>query len=478
MHTSRKLIGPFALTSVTAALLVACGGGGGGSESAPPPAVNFGATAPLPTDIVGQALTMNCIDGADWQCSGSMLRTDNGVGITNSGVQAYGRSTSDLQVPNPSKTTATGLEPVSTAGGGVIDMRFRRNATTLAVTEAGMVMTNLGITWDDLVPRPPAIELFEPSQGVTKLNANGSFSRSNALPVPTTMSYYDWAALGATATQPNYANNRYFPRPGSPVSCPTAPVAGGTTETCGIIYTAGAFRTGGTDPDRTTGLRFHSDGDVKAGSPPGTAVGVPFAGNKGFRNLVAFSYNYANLGTWLTEETAEVDEWAGIDKEHTVNRRGVVAFGQTTTPSAVPEQGVVNYAGVVYGWYTPGGSGLVYYRATATLSVDFATRQVAIRITGAAEDGNPSNTVPLAAEVTTGLGDKKANVANYFTGAATSTGTTALKGGIGGRLFGPITAGRSGNVGPAEIAGSFSLLQDTPNASKAATVGGFVGRIQ
>jgi hypothetical protein len=50
-----------------------------------------------------------------------------------------------------------------------------------------------------------------------------------------------------------------------------------------------------------------------------------------------------------------------------------------------------------------------------------------------------------------------------------------MSGGIGGRFFGPVAAGRSGNIGPAEIAGSFSLLD---GATKASTVGGFIGRRQ
>lgn len=470
MHVSRNRLGPFVLTSLAAALMVACGGGGGGGGGSAPPAVNFGTAAPLPTAVSGST-TMSCIDGADWQCSGSLiLRTDNSVSITSSGVQAYGRSTSDLLPVNPSKTTATGLEPAS---GGSVDMRFKRNTTSFAVTRAGMILTNLDITWDELAPRPPAIEVFEPTSGVTKLNANGSLSWVNALPAPTDMTYYNWAAVGASAAQANYANNRYFPRT-APVTCPVGVATCASTETTGIAYAIGAFRTGGTDPDRTTAHRLHSDGDVKAGSPPGTTAGVPFAGNKGFRDLVAFSYDYSNLGTWVTEETAEIDEWANVNREHTVNRRGTVAFGAVTDPNTVPAAGGIDYQGVVYGWYSPDGATTVYYRASATLSVNFDSRQVAIRISNAAVDGDPATKVDFAAEVTTGLGAAGSNVANYFTGAANST-ANGLTGGIGGRFFGPVGQGRSGNTGPAEIAGSFTLKNAT---SKATTIGGFIGRRQ
>lgn len=472
MHASHTRIALFALTSAAAAALIACGGGGGGGSTTAPPAVNFGTTAPLPIDIPGVPTTMSCVDGAGWQCSGTQLRTDNGVTVTNSGVQAYGQSTSDLAPGNTNPTTATGLEPTS---GGTVEMRFKRNIPgDLAITRAGLVMTNLGITWDGANPRPPAIEVFEPTQGVTKLNPNGSLSWVNALPLPSDMSYYNWQGLGANATQSNYANNRYFPR-AAPVTCPPGTTTCANTETAGIAYSIGAFRTGGTDPDRTTATRLHSDGDIKAGVPPGPPGGVPFAGNKGIRSLVAFSFDYSNIGTWATEETVLVDEWANAGLEHTTNRRGVVAFGDTTPSAQIPSSAGIDYAGVVYGWYFSGsGTDLVYYRATATVSVNFDSRQVAIKFSNAVQDGT-TTTVPIAAEVTTGLGAAGSNVANYFTGAAASSGSNVMNGGIGGRFFGPVAAGRSGNIGPAEIAGSFSLLNST---TKASTVGGFIGRRQ
>ncbi len=472
MHASHTRLSLFALTSAAAAVLIACGGGGGGGGSTTPTPV-VPATAPLPTDITGVSTSMSCVDGTGWQCSGTQLRTDNGVTLTNSGVQAYGRSTSDLVPGNANPTTATGLEPTS---GGTVEMRFKRTIPgNFAVTRAGMIMTNLGISWDSANPRPPAIEVFEPTQGVTKLNTDGTLSWANTLPPPNDMSYYNWQGLGANATQANYANNRYFPRT-APVICPPGTTTCASTETAGINYLIGAFRTGGTDPDRTTATRLHSDGDVKAGVPPGPPGGVPFAGNKGIRSLVAFSFDYANIGTWATEETVLVDEWAGPGQEHTANRRGVVAFGETTPSAQMPEAAGIVYSGVVYGWYFAGsGTDLTYYRATATLTVDFETRQVKIEISNATQDGSTTVTVPVAASVTVGMGAKGSNVANYFTGVAASTGANAMRGGIGGRFFGPVAAGRSGNIGPAEIAGSFSLLDST---SKASTIGGFIGRRQ
>lgn len=471
MHASHTRLSLFALTSAAAAALIACGGGGGGGGStAAPPAVNFGNSAPLPTALSGST-AMTCADGSGWQCSGGQsLRTEHGVTVTSSGVQAYGHSTSDLATPNPSITTATGLEPDS--GTGVADTRFQRTAQG-AVTRAGLILSNIGISWDGLTPRPQSIEVFQNSQGITKLSAGGALTWTDALPPSTDTNYYNYDGAPNQRTPANYANNRYFPKPGDPTTCPTPLVPGPGTfvETCGIVYGAGAFRAGGTDPDRTTAKRLHSDGDVKAGR----TGGVPFPGNKGYRDLIAYSFDYSNLATWVSEETVEIDEWAGLNSEHTSNRRGAVAFGDTTNPTAVPSAGGVDYKGVAYGWYSPDGATTVVFRATATVSVNFDSRQVAVRISDAKEDGNPSNAVAFSAEVTTGLGASGTNAANYFVGAATS-GANSLTGGLGGRLFGPVGQGPfTANQGPAEIAGSFTLKNAT---SKAATIGGFIGRRQ
>ena len=477
MPTSRnRLALPILTLTAAAAALIACGGGGGSDPASAPPLVNFGNSAPLPA-VLGGSSTMSCVDGAGFQCSGTFLRKENGVTVTNSGVQVYGHSTSDLAANNQTPTTATGLEPDD--GNGLAETRFQRvlQGNALAVTRAALLLSNVGISWDGINPRPQTIEVFEKTQGETKLAANGSLSIVNPLHAPTDMNYYNYAGAANQRTPANYANNRYFPRPGDPTTCPTPPTPGPTTftETCGVVYTPGPFRSGGTDPDRTTAKRLHSDGDVKAGTPPGPVTGVPFAGNKGYRDLIAFSFDYANLATWASEETVEIDEWANASNEHTSNRRGAVAFGAATDPNAVPAAGGVDYKGVVYGWYTPDGASTVFYRAAATVSVNFDSRQVAVRISDAKEDGT-ATAVPFTAEITTGLGKAGENAANYFTGALTASGSTALSGGLGGRLFGPVGQGPfTANQGPAEIAGSFTLKNAT---TKAATIGGFIGRRQ
>jgi hypothetical protein len=471
-HVMRTQIGLLVLGSTAIAALVACGGGGGGGGSTTaPPAVNFGTNAPLPSNI-SESMTMSCVDGAGWQCGGvQSRRTEHGITVTASGVQAYGHSTSDLATPNLSTTTATGLAP-DTTGTGIVDARFLRTAQG-TVTRAALIMSNIGISWDGTSPRPQAIEVFENSQGITKLGAGGALSWTDALPPSTNTNYYNYDGAPSQRTAANYANNRYFPKPGDSSACPNplVPGAGTLVETCGVSYSAGPFRAGGTDPDRTTAKRLHSDGDVKAGR----TGGVPFPGNKGYRDLIAYSFDYANIATWVSEETVEIDEWAGLNNEHTSNRRGAVAFGDTTNPPAVPSAGGVDYKGVAYGWYSPDGATTVYFRATATVSVNFDSRQVAVRISDAKEDGNPSNAVAFGAEVTAGLGASGSNVSNYFVGAATSS-ANSLTGGLGGRLFGPVGQGPfTTNQGPAEIAGSFTLKNST---SKAATIGGFIGRRQ
>lgn len=480
MYTSRSRLGLFALSSAAAAALIACGGGGGGGGGSSGPAVPFGSSATLPTEIAAPPLTMTCAEGANWQCSGAaVLRSDNGVAITASGVQTYGRSTSDLATPNQDVTKANGFETVAN-GSGVTELRLRKNATNKATVErVGLILTNFGIKWDAVNERPPVYEVFEPTSGITEL-VGGLLSSGAALHDHTDTVFYDFGTNGpVNGHQTHYANNRYFPRntTTNPLRCPTGVITCVNEETTGIHYTTGDFRTtvGGNDPDRTTGHRLHSEGDVSAGDhPTGANLGVPYAGSKGFRDLQAYSYNYANLGTWLSQETTEVDEWSTLFTEHVTNRRGAIAFGDVTTPAAVPAAGGADYRGTAYGWYTANGADVVYYSAAVTISVNFDSRQVAIQLSNAVNVEQPAVTVPLSVTTTVGMGRSGNNVANYFTGAVDTGGTAPLTGGVGGRFFGPSVIVTS-NQGPAEIGGTFTLKNA---GSKAATVGGFIARLR
>jgi hypothetical protein len=53
------------------------------------------------------------------QCSGdSIIRIDNGIAVTTTGVQTYAISTNDLLQPHPAPGSAYGLQP---ATGGLAD---------------------------------------------------------------------------------------------------------------------------------------------------------------------------------------------------------------------------------------------------------------------------------------------------------------------------------------------------------------------
>lgn len=470
MRRSQARTRHFVPTLMAAAIVAACGGGGGGGSS--DTGLPSFPAAPLPAALPASSpVTMTCADGAAFQCSGGTIlrREPSGLGLTASGVQAYAISTSDLTTPNPDRTTATGFRPAS---GGLTDVAELRlgKAGSGNVDRAALLLSGLGISWDAVVERPPIIEAFEPTQGITRLDNAGALSLANALPVFADP-YWDYNDATLTGTQTHYANNRYFPRDTATQptrGCPNTPTAC-NTETTGPTTLLGNFRTGGSEPDRTNAHRGHSDGDVHAGL---NGPGVPYAGNKGYRDLLSFGFAHANITAWVNEETAEIDEWTAASEltEHTTNRRGFVAFGATTDPAAVPASGTATYTGVTYGWFSPNGEAvganavLQFFRADVRLDVDFGSRQVAVRVTGAKVDGTTTD-VPVSIGVNAGFGTAGSNVTNYMVGPVDG-GANAFAGGVGGRFFGPAAQ---------EIAGTFTLRNATSNA---ATVGGFIARRQ
>jgi hypothetical protein len=307
------------------------------------------------------------------------------------------------------------------------------------------------VRWDGTNERPRIVEAFEPTRGITRLEADGSISIANALPVPPNP-FYDYNPANLTGTQANYANNRYFPAPGC-----TAPCA---VETTGVSFAAGT--TG--DPDRSAASRNHGDGDIRAGN----AGGLPTPATKGFRNITNFNYVHSSIAGWVAQETNLIDEWTppGQPTEHTVNRRGLVAYGATTANNAVPATGSAVYRGVAYGYYTPNGEAAgadpVTFRAPATLEANFATGQVEIRVNTAVEDGTQVQ-VPIVFRINAGAGAAGSNVANYMTGPV-ADGGAGMSGGVGARFFGPAAE---------EIAGTF-VLQNA--GTKAAALGGFIAK--
>lgn len=416
-------------------------------------------------------MVMSCPGGASVQCSGgTIIRTENGIALTSSGVQAYGQSTSDLANPIIVKTSASGFAPAS---GGVADIRVSKDANATPSSPV-VILRNLGLSWDGKVDRPPIVETFNPTQGRTGLAADGAVS-SSPLPPPTDLSHYNFATLGPAATQSNYANNRYFPRP-EPSRCGPDVVPCPTTETTGPRVSAGDWRSGGASPDILSAIRVHEDGDIHAGNATpgsgqtwlegGNGIGVPFPGAKGYRGFDNWSLQYTNLGAWLTQDTVIIEEWAKLGNEHNKNRRGVATYGVVTDPAAVPTAGTVTYSGFSYGWYSPNGAAdPSVFRGTATITVNFATRQVTVAVQNTNTYDQANAAVPAAFSTTAGMGAASTNVANYMTGTVSSG---SLRGGVGGRYFGPVTGGA-----PAEVGGTFQM---SDAATGQMVVGGFMAR--
>ncbi|WP_151446618.1 hypothetical protein [Lacisediminimonas profundi] len=470
---------------ILSALLSACGGGSSGgidttiaNASSGNAAVGNGGNPAGGSGDTLANLTMSCADGSGWQCSGgSILRVDNGIALTRSGVQAYGKSTNDLEPVVVETGRAIGLMPAS---GGTAEVRIRKDGNS-AVSTPALLLSNLGISWDGKTDRPIIIETFMTSQGRVELGNGGTLS-FRALPPATDLSYWDVGIKGASGTKINYANNSYFPR-SDPSRCPADLIPCPTIESTGLRITQGDWRSGGIEPDLLVGGRLHEDGDTYAGNGPtdangnvtyittSTGPGVPFPGSKGYRTLDNWSYRYGNFASWVTQDTVDIIEWGGT-YEINRGRRGVLAYGDATDPAAVPATGSATYTGLAYGWYSPNGTDdPVVFRAAATITANFATRQVTVALSNAVTYDASLAPVPTAVSVITTLGAAGQASANYMTGAGANA---VLSGGLSARFFGPVAAGGSG-TGPAELAGVFSM--NNP-ATGQVSLGGFIGARQ
>lgn len=489
LNGGAKRLGDFNLKPLGAMLLAACflsacGGGGSDSVAAGSDTVvdsggntggnTGGDTGDNTGDNTGgdttAPMTMSCPEGDGYQCSGGdIIKVDNGIALTRSGVEAYGKATSDLT--NPPAAGASGFMAAQGANDkGVAEIRIKKDADGV-ISSPAVILKNLGLFWDGKTERPTIIETFNTTPGHTVMKADGTLSNETAFPT------FDFNLATHTGTQANYANNRYFPRTAPPSVCPAGTVGPcPTTETDGIRNLTAAqsgsdWRTGGIRPDVAEARRLHEDGDVHAGD----SGGVPYPGSKGYRDFSNLAYQYVNLGSWLTQDTIQTVEWAdmGGDMEHNTNRRGMVAFGDVTDPTKVPSTGSATYSGLVQGWYsaTPNVDPTVF-RGDATLTVNFATRQVTITVANTKTYDTAQATVPATFTATTTMGAAGSNTANYMTGAV-DNGT--LKGGISGRYFGQVVTAGSSGAGPVESGGTFSLS----SASSGATViGGFIARKQ
>ncbi|MEN3291441.1 MAG: hypothetical protein V7642_694 [Burkholderiales bacterium] len=475
MSLLRLPVEPFGSTLVAVTLLSACGGGGGGSDTGTGAAGNGPAMTSAP-------LRMSCADGPAYQCSGgSIISSDNGVALTASGVQVYGKSTSDLANPIVEKTTAYGLAPAS---GGIAEVRLSKDANG-AVSRPALLLSNLGISWDGKHERPPIIEVFNAAQGRSGLNPNGSVTADAPLPDSSDLGFFDFADKGAGATQANYANNRYFPR-SFPVRClPEVPMDRcPAEETKGASYQPGDWSGGGNTPGYTSAGRLHGDGDVHAGDgkpdaagratilPGGSGKGVPFPGSKGYRAFDNWSYRYGNLSAWVTQDTVQIVEWTPGSDEHSMIRRGIAAFGDVSAQADIPQTGTASYVGAAYGWHAGTATAdPTFFRAAASATVNFATREVVVTVQNAARYDGAAGQVPVSFKATTRMGAAAASTANYLTGSVNDSG---LNGGLSGRYFGPAIGTGTSGKGPTELGGAFSLS----GSAGAAVVGGFIARKQ
>lgn len=462
------------------AALTACGGGGSSTTSGtstgdtPTGGTPTGGTPPGGTPPGGTAPTTTvCVDGASYQCSGdTIIRTDNGVAMTSNGVQAYARSTSDLETPIVEMTSAFGFQPTS---GGVAEVRLSKDANSV-VSSPALLLRDLGLLWDGSSERPLIIETFNPTQGRVQLAANGALS-FGPLPPTSDLAFYDFGTLGPAGTQANYANNRYFPRTGNPSRCPAGVTPCAETETAGPgAVSSGNWRSGGVLPDWIGAGRLHGDGDVHAGDDPsgnplpgGTGPGVPFPGSKGYRTFANWNYRYSNLSTWTTQDTVLIEEWALMGNEHNKNRRGIVTFGDITAPATVPAGGSATYSGIVYGWYGANASGEPdVFSGNVTVTVNFATRAAVVAISNTRTYDSSETPVPATLSATTTAGAAGTDLANYMTGAASSGSMT---GGVSGRYFGPVVTSGTSGAGPAELGGTVSM---TNTATGQSVVAGFI----
>jgi hypothetical protein len=434
--------------------------------------------APIPPADTG--MLMSCADGAGVQCSGNtILKSENGVALTSSGVQVSGKSTNDLAAKIENTGLAKGL--VQTVG-GTAEVRIVKRATTVAAAPT-LLLDRVGISWDGVADRPQIIETFATAQGRVALDAAGRLIRG-PLPDASEISFYDFAVKGRNATQARYANNTYFPRDLAkyPVRCPIANQTCRTTGTDGYTTRSGNWRSGGTEADSGSVFRLHEDGNLYAGDglpnpdgsrkplPGADGFGVSFPGFKGFRVLENWSMQYGNLATWFTQDTVNIAEFAGGSSEHNKSRRGAVAFGDVTSPATVPNAGTASYGGTAYGWYAPNATDeAVFFKGVVTISVNFATHTADVTIQNTMTLDQAQTPVP--ATFTSSMTWAPGDAGNYMAGAVATNGN-ALAGGASARYFGPISAAGS-STGPAETGGAYVLS----NASTGeAVIAGFIAR--
>ncbi len=471
----------FKLALMTA-LLAGCGGGGDGGSGVTNPDQGGGPGAGNGDNVV---LTAACTDDS-FLCSGrTILDVNEGVVLTANSVQVYGLSTSDLdRATNPDYTFATGLmlpdcaamdlasDCNSPAKHGVAEIRKQRTDNGRLV----LLLDRVGISWDrGRSERPMIIDTFSTQKGRAELAQGDVVRFSTNLPDSSDTSFYDWSVEGANGTQANYANNVYFPRNSPPVRCPDDWPDCPDTESEGVRHNPDGhvsdWRSGGLTPDIARASRYHGEGDLRAGDKPdGTpiddndGIASSYPGFKGYRTLTNRSYRYANLGTWLTSDTVNIVEWVtdGLPAyEHAKFRYGMVAYGEVTTPAAVPASGTVIYRGVVHGSHVANGTaGTSEFSADATVTVNFSTGVATVAVADArTHDSNGIRISLPSINFTSATALAPGELRNYSAGVAT---TSSMTGGVSTRLFGPQAD---------ELGGTFSIQNA---ATGEAVIAGFI----
>lgn len=206
MKTFGLNLKPLCLALLAAGFLSACGGGGGSDSAAPSPGTTTpggttpGGTTPGGTTPGGTtpdtgtpstavppvsstaSMVMSCPGGATVQCSGdSIIRTDNDITLTSSGVQAYGQSTSDLANPIVVRTGASGFAPAS---GGHAEIRISKVDASATPSAPIVILRNLGLSWDNRVDRPPIVETSTPPRDAPSWRRTARFPPPRCPPRP------------------------------------------------------------------------------------------------------------------------------------------------------------------------------------------------------------------------------------------------------------------------------------------------------
>lgn len=432
---------------------------------------NVAPSEPLPNN--------NCYGDASVQCSGaSTLQIDNHIAVTASGVHTYGVSNSDFLT----KATLTNPVGLVLASGGTVEVRSGRSKNS-SPSDVALILSNLGLSWDGTTERPPIIETFSSTSKRVELSSNG-FLLNKDLPELNDVSFYDYAQRGAAATQSHYANNVYFPRPQD------AACSFGNINTCvltespPLIIETGNWKTGGSQADKLVASHAHLDGAVEVSSDVLTQMstilkntntddnssnlGGLTPGTQGYRTYTQWSYGWANLGVWDTQDKVNMKVW-GDNHDFQKRITGTVAFGTVSIPERIPQSGTAIYSGDVYGWLSYDyASRTTPFFANANMTVNFAnnTAEFVFSKTRIADNDNADIFLP---PVQTTLSLDRQKLKNYLNGRIDFAG---LQGGLGARFFGPITTGGSG-IAPVEMAGSFNM-QCAQASDCLVLVGGFL----